>query len=78
MPRNLDHRIEVLTPVLDEDIRKELWDIVHIQLSDSAKARESGEHFINSYRKTDSSEKVRSQFKLYEYFKNKLEKSLTP
>jgi len=75
MPRNLDHRIEVITPIFDEDIQKELWDIIQIQLSDNTKARVSGEHFINKYRKTDSEEKVRSQFKTYEYFKQKLEKS---
>jgi polyphosphate kinase len=75
MPRNLDHRIEVITPIFDESIQKELWDIIQIQLSDNTKARVSGEHFINKYRKTDSEEKIRSQFKTYEYFKQKLENS---
>ncbi|MDB4303171.1 polyphosphate kinase 1 [Desulfosarcina sp.] len=74
MPRNLDHRIEVLTPIFDPDIRKELWDIIQIQLADNSKARESGENFINKYRNTNSEEKFRSQFKTYEYFKNKLGK----
>ncbi len=74
MPRNLDHRIEVLTPVFDSDIRQELWDIIQIQLADNTKARESGETFINKYKNSNSEEKVRSQFKTYEYFKQKLEK----
>ena len=69
MPRNLDHRIEVITPVIDEDIRKEIWDMLHIQLKDNCKARVSDENGINNYRKTKSRKKVRSQFETYEYFK---------
>lgn len=72
MPRNLDHRIEVITPIYDKDIRKELWDLVQIQLKDNCKARVSGEKEINKYRKTKSKKKTRAQFETYEYFKNKL------
>lgn len=72
MPRNLDHRIEVITPIYDKDIRKELWDIIQIQLKDNCKARVSGEYDINKYRKTKSKKKTRAQFETYEYFKNKL------
>ncbi len=72
MPRNLDHRIEVVTPIYDEDIRKELWDNLQIQLKDNCKARISGENYINKYRKTNSKKKTRAQFETYEYFKNKL------
>lgn len=72
MPRNLDNRIEVTVPVYDKELRKELWDIVHIQLEDNCKARISGPDFINEYRKTDSKKRVRSQFEIYNYFKNKV------
>lgn len=72
MPRNLDHRIEVITPIYDKDIRKELWDILQIQLKDNCKARVSGEKLINQYRKTKSKKSTRAQFEIYEYFKNKL------
>ncbi|RLC24456.1 MAG: polyphosphate kinase 1 [Deltaproteobacteria bacterium] len=72
MPRNLDHRIEVITPIYDKDIRKELWDIIQIQLKDNCKARISGANEINKYRKTKSKKKIRAQFETYEYFKNKL------
>ncbi|HPE54972.1 MAG TPA: polyphosphate kinase 1 [Bacteroidales bacterium] len=71
MPRNLDHRIEVLTPINDKDIQQELWDIVQIQLNDNCKARISGEDFVNRYRKTDSTKPVRAQFEIYDYFKQK-------
>jgi polyphosphate kinase len=71
MPRNLDHRIEVVTPVYDKNIRKELWDIVQIQLKDNCKARISSKNYINQYRKPDNGSPVRSQFATYEYFKAK-------
>ncbi|MCD4665327.1 MAG: polyphosphate kinase 1 [Bacteroidales bacterium] len=73
MPRNLDHRIEVMTPVYDDDIKKELWDMIQIQLKDNCKARTSGSNYMNKYRKTRSKKKIRSQFEIYDYFKNKAE-----
>jgi polyphosphate kinase len=75
MPRNLDHRIEVVTPVLDENIRKEIWDMLQIQLKDNCKARISDEKGINRYRKTRSKKKVRSQFETYKYFRKMVEMS---
>jgi polyphosphate kinase len=71
MPRNLDHRIEVITPVVDPVIRKELWDMLHIQLSDNCKARKSDEKRINFYKETGTDEQTRSQFDIYEYFRLK-------
>lgn len=38
MPRNLDKRVEILFPVEDEDIKKEIINILNIQLSDTLKA----------------------------------------
>ena len=70
MPRNLDHRIEVTTPIHDEDIRKELLDMLQIQLEDNCKARISSNTYINKYKQTDSEVKIRSQFEIYSYFKN--------
>ena len=40
MVRNLDRRIEVLTPVLDENIRRTLGDILRLQLEDNMQAWE--------------------------------------
>ncbi len=75
MPRNLDHRIEVTTPVFDPSIQKELRDIVTIQLGDNTKARISGENFVNRYRDTGDQERTRAQFELYYYFRKKLEEN---
>ncbi|WBL20784.1 polyphosphate kinase 1 [Zunongwangia sp. HRR-M8] len=72
MNRNLDRRIEVVTPIYDEDIFAELKDILTIQLSDNVKARiqDTGEN--NRYVKTEEGEKYnRSQYSIYEYLKQK-------
>ncbi|MDO4633023.1 MAG: RNA degradosome polyphosphate kinase [Eubacteriales bacterium] len=38
MPRNLDKRVEILFPVEKEELQKELWHILKIQLDDNVKA----------------------------------------
>lgn len=38
MPRNLDKRVEILFPVEDEDIKKEVINILNVQLADTLKA----------------------------------------
>jgi polyphosphate kinase len=42
MPRNLDRRVEVLFPVLDPALRKEIDQILAVQLADTVKARVIG------------------------------------
>lgn len=39
MPRNLYHRVEILFPILDEDLKKELKTILKVYLKDNVKAR---------------------------------------
>ncbi len=39
MPRNLDKRVEILFPVLDEDLKERVKGILDVQLSDTVKAR---------------------------------------
>ncbi|MGN0350471.1 MAG: RNA degradosome polyphosphate kinase [Roseburia sp.] len=39
MPRNLDRRVEILFPVLDEDIKKRVFHILEVELNDNTKAR---------------------------------------
>jgi len=69
MTRNLSHRIEVLAPILDEDIHKTLRQLIDIQLSDNVKARLIDAKQQNAYVK-NSKEKVRAQYATYDYFKN--------
>lgn len=71
MGRNLDSRVEISCPVYDEDLKKELNDTFEISWSDNIKARVISEKQDNAYRRNDAPE-VRSQFKMYEYYQNKL------
>lgn len=72
MSRNLDRRIEVISPVLDEDIFNEFKDILHIQLRDNVKARIQDKEETNTYvQKEENEEAVRSQYAIYDYLKEK-------
>ncbi|RXG13404.1 polyphosphate kinase [Leeuwenhoekiella aestuarii] len=72
MTRNLDRRIEVLTPIYDQDLFSELEDILEIQLSDNTKARILDEAETNAYISREQNEKaIRSQYAIYDYLKSK-------
>ncbi len=71
MGRNLDSRVEITCPIYDEDIQQELLDTFEICWSDNVKARKLNSDIENEYVRNDLP-KVRSQFALYEYYRNKL------
>lgn len=69
MPRNLDHRVEVLTPVYNPAIRAELKRIVEWGMMDNQKGRivdGTGRNLF--YTAPERSEPFRSQEKLYAYY----------
>lgn len=69
MPRNLDHRVEVLTPVYNPAIRAELKRIVEWGMADNQKGRivdGTGRNLF--YTDPERSEPFRSQEKLYAYY----------
>lgn len=70
MVRNLDHRIEVASPIYSAEIKKEIIDIYNIQLSDNVKAREINHDLSNHYI-TNNKKKVRSQIQIYQYLQQK-------
>ena len=71
MKRNLDNRVEISCPIYDPEIQKEIIDTFNICWSDNVKARVISEKQDNAYR-VDNNEPIRSQFKLYEYYLEKL------
>jgi len=71
MSRNIDTRVEVGFPVLDEQLKKEVKDIINIQLHDNTKAREINSANSNKYHKTNSAESHRAQIEIYNYLKTK-------
>ncbi|GAB5399412.1 MAG: polyphosphate kinase 1 [Aureisphaera sp.] len=71
MSRNLDNRVEIACPIYNTEIQQELLDTFAINWNDNVKARIISDKQDNAYRKNDL-EPVRSQFKLYEYYQEKL------
>ncbi|MGB8706192.1 MAG: polyphosphate kinase 1 [Gillisia sp.] len=72
MTRNMDYRVELSCPIYDEDIKQQLLDAFEISWNDNVKARVFSVEEDNAYRKNGKPQ-LRSQFELYEYYKNKLE-----
>lgn len=72
MVRNLDHRVEAAMPVTDEDIQRELKEIIHIQLKDNVKARWLDNELSNNYVSSAGKKKIRSQVETYHYLQQKI------
>ena len=75
MIRNLDHRIEVATPILDPSIKKELIDILQIQLRDNQKARTLDINLSNNYVPLNGNKVCKSQEETYSYLIGKKHKN---
>ncbi len=72
MPRNLENRVEVVTPVYDEEIKRDLMHIVELGFADNTHARVvdgTGENVPVS----SGTEPLRSQEAIYGYYKEKEE-----
>lgn len=73
MTRNLDYRIEAAAKITDKELKKELKDILDIQLRDNVKARILDKKLSNEYVRNDKKE-CRSQIETYNYLKAKTSK----
>ena len=71
MTRNIDNRVEVGFPIYDPEIKKEIRDIINIQLEDNTKAREINSQNNNKYHNTGSNVPSRAQIDIYNYLKYK-------
>lgn len=71
MRRNLSRRIETAFPILDPDIKRQIIDILHIQLQDNVKACRIDAHLQNIPKRNDNPP-VRSQEAIYHYLKEQL------
>ena len=70
MSRNLDSRSEVAVPILDADVKKQIKDIINIQLSGNTKVRILDRLQQNLYKKAKPGErKIRVQDEIYNYLK---------
>ena len=71
MSRNLNRRIEVIFPILNEDLKQEIIDLIDLQLNDTVKARLIDSEQKNEYVKKKSAKKIQAQLATYHYLKNK-------
>ena len=67
MVRNLNHRVEAAVPITDPVLKKEIIDIIHIQLKDNVKARVLNSELSNNYVPFTGKKKIRSQIETYHY-----------
>ena len=70
MTRNLDYRIEAAAKITQKNLKKEIKDILEIQLSDNVKARILDKKLRNEYVETGKIP-IRSQIETYHYLKSK-------
>ena len=71
MPRNLDYRVEVTTPVYDEKVKRQLRDHFEIIWKDNVKSRWHNAELNNEYRQIRGP-KIRSQYAMHDYVKKQL------
>ncbi|MBU2926526.1 polyphosphate kinase 1 [Colwellia sp. 4_MG-2023] len=67
MNRNIEERVEVTCPIYCHDVKKQIIDIINIQLADNTKARIIDSEQRNLYPPNHCNEKVRSQMAIYRY-----------
>jgi len=65
MPRNLDHRVELAFPVLDPRLQTQIREVLEVQLTDTAKAREIQIDGTSLRVRAPDALPVRSQERLY-------------
>lgn len=71
MLRNLDFRVEVTTPVFQENIKKQLWEMIQLQLNDNLKARIIHKNHENEYQKNNLPAQ-KSQDEIYQLLANRI------
>jgi polyphosphate kinase 1 len=71
MRRNLSRRIETAFPILSPAIKREIIDILNIQLQDNVKACFIDENLANNFKHDDNPQKIRAQEAIYNYLKNR-------
>ena len=70
MTRNLNNRIEVMTPILDGDVYDKIKSTLEMQLRDETKARIIDHEQSNEYASENEDYKSSSQHKIYAYLQD--------
>ena len=70
MTRNIENRVEVATPIYDKLLKKQINDVFEIGWNDNVKARLVNRSKSKDIIKPSSSDKLRSQWSTYDYYKS--------
>ncbi len=70
MTRNIENRVEVATPIYDKLLKKQINDVFEIAWNDNVKARLVNRANSKDIIKPSSSDKLRSQWSTYDYYKS--------
>lgn len=70
MPRNLDNRVEVVTPILDQGIKEDIINTIEYALRDNVQARIVDGSGTTEIQKTDDPQPFRSQEELYKRYES--------
>ena len=70
MTRNLDYRIEAAAEITQKNLKKEIKDILEIQLNDNVKSRILDKKLRNEYVKTEG-KNIRSQIETYRFLRGR-------
>jgi polyphosphate kinase len=73
MVRNLDLRVEVTSPIYDQNLKNKLKKLLAIQMRSNVKTRMLDAELSNTYREIKG-EPIRAQLETYEYFRTKYAK----
>lgn len=71
MRRNLNRRVEVAFPIFDQSIKRDINNLISLQLMDSVKARLIDKNLKNVYQKPIDQKPVESQREIYHYLQLK-------
>lgn len=71
MRRNLYRRIEAVTPILNKELKQEIWDMLQIQLADNRKAVWVNAMLCNIRKRDMGAKPIQAQQAFFEYLKNK-------
>ena len=70
MKRNFDNRFELMFPIEDKEIKKEVLTILDFYFKDNAKTRVADTEYKNQY-KIDGNKEFHAQIQLHNFFKEK-------
>jgi polyphosphate kinase len=74
MQRNFDRRVEILYPIEEPSIKKDLYELLELYLADTVKARELNSSGVYTYVKDTVTDEKLKDFNVQEYFVAKVKK----